>query len=793
MLDALSHGQDRQIQEKPGNIFSKAYREQWNAAWITHPAIALGEFSVVHFRKTFNLDEKPESFIIHVTADNRYRLFVNGHDICEGPQRSDTWHWRYATVDIAPFLRDGKNLIAAQVVNWGHHRAISQFSNKTGFLLQGYGEKEETVNTQAGSWKTLHNQAHYPFYIDYHNREHVRGYYAANPTDSIVGILYPWGWEQPDYDDSHWKNAKWLSHAATREVFRSLWSLTPRTIPMLRTERHRFSHLERVEGADIRTDFIDGNHPLTVPAHANVSILIDNGLLTMAYPELVVSRGKGSRIQVIYSEALYNDEQEKENRDKTQGMHIWGIEDNFIPGGGNNRVLRTLWLRAFRYVQLNIETGADPLVIEDYSHVFSAYPLERKGFFRSDVPEHEKITGLGWQSIKICTQENLMPDAYYEQSQAAFDGRIHANTIMYTCGDSLPFKQFIRQFDYSRLPDGLTQGYAPDRHHLVISTFSLYWILAIHDYYMHYDDPEFVREQLPGIQAVLTWYENNLQDNGFMGPVNWWSFMDWYGSTQDVGRYWNSEAKGTFRGRSAAFSLLLSYTLKRSAEIFSDLGNDYFANHYAHLSGKINSGVYNHCFDQARGLLAETPDRTSFSQHSNILGVLSGAIPAGDAHEVMHKVIRDKSLTQCTMPFYSNLFDAMYLSGLAGEIVSALDLWYDFLDWGLTTTPEKPSINPRSDCHPWSSSPNYILPKYVAGIMPGEPGFKSVRIKPAPGQLEFFESNVPHGKGDIRVKMEKKGDKRIFEVSMPEGLGGTFIWKGKTKDLEAGRNQTFEF
>jgi hypothetical protein len=74
------------------NDFENDYREEWSAIWITNPDIYLSEFAVIHFRKSFELPEKPESFIVHVSADNRYRLFLNGMEICEGPQRSNLWH-----------------------------------------------------------------------------------------------------------------------------------------------------------------------------------------------------------------------------------------------------------------------------------------------------------------------------------------------------------------------------------------------------------------------------------------------------------------------------------------------------------------------------------------------------------------------------------------------------------------------------------------------------------------------------------------------------------------------------
>ena len=101
------------------------------------PGAGGNEFGVFHFRRVFELNATPSSFVVHVSADNRYRLYVNGQQVSSGPQRSDVMHWRYETVDLAPQLRAGRNVIAALVWNWGADRPVAQFSRQTAFLLQG--------------------------------------------------------------------------------------------------------------------------------------------------------------------------------------------------------------------------------------------------------------------------------------------------------------------------------------------------------------------------------------------------------------------------------------------------------------------------------------------------------------------------------------------------------------------------------------------------------------------------------------------------------------------------------
>jgi alpha-L-rhamnosidase len=90
----------------------------WSAQWIMHPVVQPQEHAVIIFRRSLELAKKPSSFIIHLSADNHYRLFVNGQYVLRGPARGDLSHWFYETVDIAEYLKAGENVLAAEVVNW---------------------------------------------------------------------------------------------------------------------------------------------------------------------------------------------------------------------------------------------------------------------------------------------------------------------------------------------------------------------------------------------------------------------------------------------------------------------------------------------------------------------------------------------------------------------------------------------------------------------------------------------------------------------------------------------------
>ena len=61
--------------------------KSWSARWITVPNVSPFDYGVYHFRRTFELQAKPSSFVIHVTGDNRYQLFINGQPSVWGPAR----------------------------------------------------------------------------------------------------------------------------------------------------------------------------------------------------------------------------------------------------------------------------------------------------------------------------------------------------------------------------------------------------------------------------------------------------------------------------------------------------------------------------------------------------------------------------------------------------------------------------------------------------------------------------------------------------------------------------------
>ncbi|MEY3433113.1 MAG: hypothetical protein RL131_1049, partial [Bacteroidota bacterium] len=101
------------------SIHPDLLKKGWPASWISCPEAPQRDYGVYHFRKQFKIDTLKKNFIVHVSADNRYRLFVNGTAVCSGPARGDLYNWYFETIDIAPYLKEGQNTVAALVWNMG--------------------------------------------------------------------------------------------------------------------------------------------------------------------------------------------------------------------------------------------------------------------------------------------------------------------------------------------------------------------------------------------------------------------------------------------------------------------------------------------------------------------------------------------------------------------------------------------------------------------------------------------------------------------------------------------------
>jgi hypothetical protein len=772
------------------SLNSFAQEVTFSASWISAEDIELKEHNVIHLRNTIEFEKVPESFKVKISADNKYRLFINGEYICQGPGRSDLEHWYFQTIDLAKYLKTGKNVIAAEVVNFGPRRGFSQLSHLTAFFMEGETEAENIVNTGNPGWKAINNKAYNERIVRWlHRIDITQGLYVANPTDSIVGADYLWDWQNPEYDDSEWKAAKYLDISAYRYhnisgmFYPDGWLLVERPIQNQIEKREEFPVFYNWEGLKK----IASLKNFKLPASQKISILMDNQMMTLGFPELILSGGKGSHIKVSYSETLFhNDRIGKDDRSKIEGNQLIGVSDIFMPEGGKNRLYRPNWFRSFRYIQIDIETGYEPLEIVDYYNQKLEYPIELKASFETDNPFLNSLMEPGWRTASLCTQDLLMSDAHYEQMQYIGDARIHGEAVQYFSGNDDLVRQMLMQTDWSKIPEGLTRACYPDGFNLTIPIYSLVWIDIIHDHMMWAGDKEFTSQFDMGIYTVLEWFNKKIQPNGLAGPIDWWAYADWCVD-------WKSGVPpGGLEGNSALFSLHYAYTLQNAAKIYRFIGKEHLAEMYEKQSKKLTDSVNQLCWNAEKELYSDTPEMKYYSQHTNIFAVLAGAVEGEKAQQILSKIFTEQGLSEIGLYFHHYLFEAFDKAGMKTEFQNHLAGWKEMMDNNLTTFTEVAltgSRTQRSDCHPWSCSPNIHFYKTICGIQPLEAGFEKIRIAPNPGDLKLVNASFNHPKGDIKMNLNFNGKTVSGEITVPENIDAEFVWNGKTAKLKAGVNK----
>ncbi|MEO8620559.1 MAG: alpha-L-rhamnosidase C-terminal domain-containing protein [bacterium] len=773
------------------------------ASWIAPPNVPGDSAVVFHARRTFDLPSKPDRFVVHVSADNRYRLYVNGDEVSNGPQRSDVMHWRYETVDIAPKLRVGRNVVAALVWNWGATHPVAQHSLRTGLLVQGHSAQEAAINTGAG-WRLRVDSAYKFVPLGFGD---VRGYYAASPGESVDAARYPWGWEKADYDDAGWFAINPPPPAAGRGggggggrggggpivgrlslrdaagVGEGSWLLMPRDIPAMEEKTMRFASVRRVAGVSAADGLIRGSTDAVIPPKTKATILLDQSHTTNAYPVLETSGGAGSTVTLTYAEALVDTNGQKGNRNEVDGRTIRGLHDTFRPDGGQRRRFQTLYWRSYRYVQIDVETGDEPLRVHDVHGIFTAYPFVERGKFTSDASWLKDVWAMNWNGARLGAHETYMDTPYYEQLQYVGDTRIQALISLYVGGDDRLMRQAIEQFDASRLAEGITTSRYPSQLTQLIPPFSLIYVAMVHDYHMHRNDPAFVRERLAGIRGILDWYGQRVDSTGMLGPMPYWNYVDW-------SRRWpRGVPPHANEGHSGTISLLYAYALQHAAQLEEDIGVAGMGRAYRARADSVIRATRAHTWDAKRQLFRDAPESTTFSQHTNVLALLTNAVPAAERRPLLERVLSDTSLAQATYYFGFYVFEALRAGGLADRYVELLAPWREMLALGLTSTPENPEPT-RSDTHAWAAHPNYGLLATVLGVRPSSAGFRTVSIAPALGSLKRASGRVPHPSGDIDVELERVGSTGIRgTVTLPVGLTGTFEWNGRRIPLRAGRQE----
>ncbi len=765
-------------------------RARWPAEWITVPDIDREAYGVYLFRKQIEVEGAVDSFPVNISADNQYALFVNGELVARGPAHGDLDHWYYDEVDLGPHLDAGTNTLAVRVWNAGPHRQMAQITFATGLIVQGASPAAAIVNTDT-SWRCHADKSYRPVPVSTYGPRPgmvgMNGYYVAGPGDRVEMARRTPDWQEPNFDANDWVAAQPITQGVPKYTVgmdaREPWRLLPSPLPLMGRTPERLARVRRAEGVDVPADFLAGTAPLTVPAATTATLLLDQAYLTNAFPTLTFDRGAGATVIVTYAEALYEgDLRTKNNRNEIAGKVMLGRQDTIFTDGSADQSFTPLSYRTYRYVQLDITTAGESLVIKDITAEAVGYPFELRASLDDPDPFLDTVLEVGWRTARLCAMDTYMDCPYWEQLQYIGDTRIQALVTLYNTGDDRLVKHALNLMDMSRQPEGVTLSRYPTNLKQIIGPFSLWYIGMLHDYLSYGADPDFLPTKLFGMRQVLNYFHGFQDEDGSLRDLPNWSYTDW------VQGWPRGVPPMDEDGHSSILDLQLLLAYQSAQELEAELGMDAFAQLYQQRADRLATTIREKYWDADRGLFADTKAHDSYSQHANSLAILAGLVPEQDLTAVARKIDEDESLTPASIYFRYYVHRALVEAGLGNDYLDWLDVWRENLDLGLTTWAEQPNVaRSRSDCHAWGSSPNIEFYRTVLGIDSDSPFFRSVRIEPHLGDILQIAGEMPHPAGTIRVGYDR--DAGQGTVELPEGVSGVFVWMEREVALRAGRNE----
>lgn len=769
---------------------------EWPCSWIacqqaeTRPLVAA-------YRLRFGV-ERSDNVRVHVSADERYVLYLDGNQLGRGPERGLPEHWYFETYALE--LAAGEHVLVAQVWSLGEQAPDAQTTVRHGFLLSPDDESYvDVLGTGRAGWQAKRLPG-YSFRVPASAR--LTG---ANTAVDAAG--FAWGFEKGEGDGWEPVIGQEAGTSAPAGSGRPpVHFLRPAALPAM-LEKHRYGGIVRtVEDVDQQDlcrvpvtektnlgdratgwqALVSGRGAVEVPAGVRRRVVVDLDDYYCAYPELVISGGAGSRIRVEWAESLYTQPVggRKGNRDEVEGKFFRGQGDEFRPDGGKRRRFEPLWWQAGRYVQILVETADEALTINTFVLKETRYPLEMQSEFHCDDERVMRVTPIALRALQMCSHETYMDCPYYEQLMYVGDSRLEALVTFAITPDDRLARKALHVFDLSRATDGLTASSYPGTSPHTIPSFSLLWIAMVHDYALWRDDLDFVRARMPGVRSVTEGMITFLDEDRLLSPPRGWNFLDW------VPEWEFGVPPGAEREPSGPLNWLLALTLMQKAELESLFGEGVLAARDRRLAEDIAIAIRDAFWDTERRLYADDLAHERFSEHAQVLAVLSGLLSRARQAQIADAMLGAPGLAPSSIYFSHYVLEALRQVGRMDALFDRLSQWFELAEQGFRTTYES-TPEGRSDCHGWAAHPLFHYLASLLGVRPAEMGFRSVEITPQLGPITSAYGRMPHPRGEVEVEfVVRAGDLEGFVV-LPAGVEGTLRWGMKSVPLRPGRQEVY--
>jgi len=677
-----------------------------------------------YFRKVIELPEPPVSAVMTITGDDYYKMYINGAMAVQGPEAGYSFAHPYYTLDVTAFLRPGANCLAAHAYYQGlYNRVWNSGDNRAGFMMAldvtfADGARQRYVTD--GTWRCWQSKTY--------GGDRITGYQTQFLEDIDLRKEPP-RWRHAGFDDAKWRQP--LAGEPRHHQFEQ--QVTP---PL---QRYRLDPESRTQTPDGR-------------------IIYDFGREIVGCARVRVNGKAGQTVRVRYGEEMLD---EQNVRYKMRASCEY--EDTITLAGGELDTAEFYDYKAFRFIEI-VDAPAEPELWVEARH----YPYDdtTAAAFACSDPLLEQIWELCREGIRWGSQGGFLDCPSREKGQYLGDALITSHGHMLLTGDSRLTAKALRDFQLSQRVCPGIMAVAPGSFMQEIAEYSLQWPLMLRNYYRQTGDAPYA-SALAGaaFKPLFDYFAKFETSTGLLsGMKEKWVLVDWPDAARDGYEYDYAKER-----ENAVLNAFYYAALECAATLLQELGEDGSA--YAARAARVKEAFIRQLADPATGLYLDAPGATHSALHANAIPLCFHITADGQTPALLN-LIRNKGLS-CGVYIAPFVIEACYEAGDPALGYSLLTNrgdhgWHEMLRHGATTCMEAWGPDQKKNtswCHPWSSSPIYLIIERVMGLTPAKPGWKAVRFAPnMPETWEWASLTLPVPGGFVTARYDNA---RGYVVTVP--------------------------
>ncbi len=625
----------------------------------------------VHFRKKFHLKDCQE-VRIRISADDYYKLYVNGIYVCQGPAPGYADAYRYNEVDLTSYVKKGENILAVHVYYQGLvNRVWNSGDNRQGMIADLFQGREYLGGTDH-SW--VYGQA-----MEY-TGEPI-GYETAF-AEHIDFIKKERDWKETSFDDSHYRPAVELD--GDDHVFED-------------------NPTECITVYQVK--------PLKIMKKNGTGYLLDFGREYVGQFSMVCQGEKGQKVRIQCGEELDEGNPQAVRYDMRCNCRY---QEECILSGGRDE-LEYYDYKAFRYV--NIVTDRDNLDPDSFCLLARNHRFRQRCFLETDIPHLQEIWELCVHTLRCGVQEGFLDCPTREKGQYLGDFTVSGLAYLYLTGDREIYRKTLVDFARSgKVCKGLL-AVAPGSFMQEIADFSLQYPLQVWHYYRYTGDRDTLEELYPTVCGVMEYFADYEREDGLLVAVDEkWNLVDWPKNLRD-----DYEIGGEDRETPNPCHNVLNAFYIGAIQAFDQI-RQVLGMPACGKEKRVTAAYLSAFYDSRKRLFADTQQKNHFALHSNVLPAVFRIAPV-ESLENIKDMILEKGLC-CGTQFSYFVLKALAAVGAYEEELELLvneteHSWVNMLRQGATTCFEtwgKEQKWNTSLCHPWSCAPVIVILEDMAGV-----------------------------------------------------------------------------